>query len=192
MSFERALKRPAIICALLLALCTLATYPFVEMGQCDDFAYVRSSKTLAETGHITYYGWASAMLGWQLALGALFIKLFGFSFFAVRMSTLPLAMASAYLFYVILLRFGISVQNAVFGTLVFALSPLSLPLTTSFMTDIPSVFAILVCLYCCLRVLAARNDRSALLWLCVAAGSNVALGTVRQIVWLGDGFVMCR
>ena len=103
MSFERALKRPAILCALLLALCTLATYPFVEMGQCDDFAYVRSAKTLAETGHITYYGWASAMLGWQLALGALFIKLFGFSFTAPYVSVLLVGLATAFFLVPLLL-----------------------------------------------------------------------------------------
>ena len=176
---------PGIGCALSVALCVWLIHPALEMGTNDDWSYIKTAQIFASIGHFVYNGWATAMLGWQITWGALFIKLFGFSFFAVRMSTLPLAMASAYLFYVILLRFGISVQNAVFGTLVFALSPLSLPLTTSFMTDIPSVFAILVCLYCCLRVLAARNDRSALLWLCLAAGSNVALGTVRQIVWLG-------
>lgn len=176
---------PGIACALSVALCVWLIHPALEMGTNDDWSYIKTAQMFATTGHFVYNGWATAMLGWQIPWGALFIKLFGFSFFTVRMSTLPLAMASAYLFYVILLRFGISIQNAVFGTLVFALSPLSLPLTTSFMTDIPSAFAILICLYCCLRVLAAKNDRSALLWLCVAAGSNVALGTVRQIVWLG-------
>jgi hypothetical protein len=176
---------PGIGCALSVALCVWLIHPALEMGTNDDWSYIKTAQMFATTGHFVYNAWATAMLGWQIPWGALFIKLFGFSFFAVRMSTLPLAMASAYLFYVILLRFGISVQNAAFGTLVFALSPLSLPLTTSFMTDIPSVFAILVCLYCCLRVLSTKNDRSALLWLCLAAGSNVLLGTVRQIVWLG-------
>jgi hypothetical protein len=82
---------------LLLGFCTLATYPFVEMGQCDDFSYVRSAKTLAETGHVVYYGWASAMLGWQLALGALFFKIFGFSFTTAYASVLLVALATAFL-----------------------------------------------------------------------------------------------
>ena len=70
MLIARASRRPAILCALLLAICTLASYPFAEMGGNDDFAYVRSAKALAETGHLVYFGWSSAMLGWQLALGA--------------------------------------------------------------------------------------------------------------------------
>src|ERR1700736_6522944 len=116
MFFERALKRPAILCALLLALCTLATYPFVEMGQCDDFAYVRSAKTLAETGHITYYGWASAMLGWQLALGALFIKLFGFSFTAPYVSVLLVGLATAFFLQRAFVLLGLNESNAAFAT----------------------------------------------------------------------------
>src|SRR5947209_1468796 len=45
----RATQRSAIFCALLLAVCTLASYPFAEIGGNDDFAYVRSAKTLADT-----------------------------------------------------------------------------------------------------------------------------------------------
>src|SRR5438094_224905 len=82
MLFARANQRSAILCATLLAICTLASYPFAEMGGNDDFAYVRSAKALADTGHLVYFGWSSAMLGWQLALGAFFIKLLGASFTA--------------------------------------------------------------------------------------------------------------
>ena len=176
---------PGIGCALAVALCVLLVHPVLEMGTNDDWSYIKTAQTFAATGHFVYNGWATAMLGWQIPWGALFVRLFGFSFFAVRMSTVVLAMASGYLFYVILLRFGLSTWNAVFGALVLMLSPLSLPLTTSFMTDIPGVFSILVCLYFCLRALTAKDVRAALLWLCLAAGSNVVLGTVRQIVWLG-------
>ena len=62
------------------------------MGICDDGPYIFVAKNLASTGHITYNGWSEAMLGWQLYLGAAFIKLFGFSFTAVRMSNLLVAM----------------------------------------------------------------------------------------------------
>lgn len=52
----------------------------------DDWSYIWSARLLAETGHIQYNGWATAMLGWQLYLGALFIKIFGFSFSIVRIA----------------------------------------------------------------------------------------------------------
>jgi hypothetical protein len=51
------------------------------MGLNDDWPYIWSARLLAEAGHIRYNGGASAMLGWQLYLGALFHKIFWFLFF---------------------------------------------------------------------------------------------------------------
>ena len=129
MSLGRALKHPATLCALLLALCTLISYPFVEMGQCDDFAYVRSAKAFAETGHFVYYGWASAMLGWQLPLGGLFIKVFGFSFTAAYASVLLVAIVTAWLLQRVFVHMGLSETNSAFATLTLVLSPLFIPLS---------------------------------------------------------------
>jgi hypothetical protein len=185
MSIERALKRPAILCALLLALCTLATYPFVEMGGNDDFSYVRSAKALAETGHVVFFGWSSAMLGWQLALGALFIKLFGFSFTVTRASILLVALSLTFLLQRTLVRLGLNEINAAFATLTLALSPLFIPLSFSFMSDIPGLFAIVLCLYLCLRAIKAPSPSQTSAWLIAAAVSSALLGTARQTGWLG-------
>ncbi len=155
------------------------------MGVNDDFSYTKSAFDFARTGHILYNGWATAMLGWQVIWGGLFAKLFGYSFTAVRLSTLPIAMGSVYLLYQIMVRFGANTWNAVIGTLTMGLSPLFIPLTTSFMSDVPGVFCILLCLYMCQRALQSSTDRAALTWLCLAAACNVADGTVRQIVWFG-------
>ena len=181
----RALKGPAIICAILLVLCVLAAHPFAEMADNDDFAYVRSAKILAETGHVTYVGWASAMLGWQLALGAAFIKVFGFSFTAARVSILLVAACTALLLQRSFVRLGLRETNATFATLTMVLSPLFIPLSFSFMSDIPSLFTIVLCLYCCLRALRATEPRYATAWLIFAAVSNVILGTARQTGWIG-------
>jgi hypothetical protein len=155
------------------------------MGQCDDFAYVRSARTLAETGHIIYYGWASAMLGWQLALGALFIKLFGFSFTAAYASVLLVALATAFFLQRSFVHLGLNETNAAFATLTLVLSPLFIPLSFSFMSDIPGFFAIVLCLYLCLRAIHARLSSQASAWLIAAAISSAILGTARQTGWLG-------
>jgi hypothetical protein len=183
--FEPVLKRSALLCAVLLGLCTLAAYPFVEMGQCDDFSYVRSAKTLAETGHIIYYGWASAMLGWQLVLGALFIKIFGFSFTAAYVSVLLVALVTAYLLQRSFVLLGLREANATFATLTLVLSPLFIPLSFSFMSDIPGMFAIVVCLYLCLRAVETPLPSQTPAWLMAASVSSALLGTVRQTSWLG-------
>jgi len=103
----------------------------------------------------------------------------------VRFSMLPIAMATVYLFHQILLRFGISSRNAAFGALTLGLSPLFLLLASSYMSDVPGLLVILICIYMCQRAVAARTDRAALLWLVFAMLVNVAGGTVRQIAWLG-------
>ena len=177
--------RNGIICACVPATLLLVSWPVAEMGFVDDWSYVKTAFVFARTGHIVYNGWATAILGWAIPWAALFIKLFGFSFTAVRLSTLPLAMVSVYLLHASLLRFGITARNATVGALTLGLSPLFLPLAASYMTDVAGLFCILLCLYLCQRAVAAQSDRTTILWLAGAALTNVAGGTVRQIAWLG-------
>ncbi len=167
------------------AVSLLVSWPVAEMGFVDDWSYVKTALVFARTGHIVYNGWATAMLGWAIPWAALFIKLFGFSFTAVHLSTLPLAMASVYLLHAALVRFGITARNAMVGALTLALSPLFLPLAATYMTDVAGLFCILLCLYLCQRALAAHSDRATILWLACAALTNIAGGSVRQIAWLG-------
>ena len=185
MFIGRVRERPAILCALLLAICTLASYPFAEIGGNDDFSYIRSAKALADTGHLVYFGWSSAMLGWQLALGALFIKLFGSSFTATRASILLVALVTAFLLQRTFVRLGLRETNATFATLTLVLSPLFIPLSFSFMSDIPGLFAIVLCLYLCLRAIDSPLPSQTTAWLIAAAISSAILGTARQTGWLG-------
>jgi hypothetical protein len=183
--FAGASRLPAILCALSLAICTLASYPFAEIGGNDDFAYVRSAKALADTGHLAYFGWSSAMLGWQLALGALFIKLFGASFTATRASILLVSLVTAFLLQRTFVRLGLNETNASFATLTLVLSPLFIPLSFSFMSDIPGLLAIVLSLYLCLRAIESPLPSQTAAWLIAAAISSAILGTARQTGWLG-------
>jgi hypothetical protein len=177
--------RNGLLCALIAGAFLLGTVPVAQIGFDDDWSYAKTALDFVQTGHFLYNGWATAMLGWQIPWGALFIKLFGFSFTVLRLSTALIAMASVWLFHQILVRFGIAPRLAVFGALTLGLSPLFVPLAASFMTDVPGLFIVMLCLYMCQRAVAASSDRSALLWLSSAAVLNVAGGTVRQIAWLG-------
>ena len=155
------------------------------MGLNDDAPYVVMAQTLANTGHIAYNGWATAMLGWQLYLGAAFIKLFGSSFTTVRMSTLLVATALAFFLQRTLARAGINERNAALGTLALVLSPIYLVHSVTFMSDIFGLFAIVICFYGCIRALQATTSRATVLWLCFAVATNGICGTARQITWLG-------
>ena len=177
--------RNGLFCALAMAAAVLISNPSANMPFIDDFSYIKSALDFAHTGRFIYNGWAVEILGWLIPWGALFIKLFGFSFTGMRLSMLPLAMLTVFLFHQILRRFGANAQNSVLGALTLGISPLFLPMAASFMTDVPGLLVIVVCIYMCQRAVAATSDRSALLWLCTATAVNVAGGTVRQIAWLG-------
>ncbi|MDP9051145.1 MAG: glycosyltransferase family 39 protein [Acidobacteriota bacterium] len=165
--------------------CISVSHPSLEMGSNDDWSYAFSARVLAGTGHIVYNGWATVILGWQLYWGALFIKIFGFSFFILRISTSILAIVSLALLQRIFVRLGINTWNSTIATLSVAFSPVFFVLGFSFMSDIPGLFCLLVCLYLCIRALQSSSARESIYWLAVAALSNVVLGTVRQSSWLG-------
>jgi hypothetical protein len=173
------------LCVAILLVCVLVSHPVAEAGMGDDFAYIWSAKVLAETGHVVYVGWAAMMLAWQLYLGALFIKLFGFSFTVVRASVTLVSLMSTAILHRILIRMGLGEWNASVATLSIVLSPLVLSLTTTFMSDVPGMIAVLVCLYCCVRAIQTQSERATIAWLVAAAVSNDVLGMVRQISWLG-------
>jgi len=185
LELARRIRIPALFCAFAVLVCELIARPYTTMGVCDDGPYILIAQKLAATGHIVYNGPTTPILGWQLYLAAAFIKLFGFSFTTVRLSTLLVAMALAFLLQRILVRASITERNATIATLALVLSPLYLMLSASFMTDITGLFAIVICLYGCLRALQASTSRAAIGWLCFAVATNALCGTSRQIGWLG-------
>ena len=125
------------------------------MGVNDDWSFIRTAQLMAQTGHVIYNGWAAMILGWQILAGALFIKLFGFSFTIARLPTFFLALLTPCLLHRVLVRFGLHAWNATLLTLTIVLSPILLPLAATFMTDVSGFFCILLCLYSCQRALQA-------------------------------------
>lgn len=173
------------ICMLALLFCVLVARPFAPIGISDDWSYIWTARVLANTGRLTYNGWGAMPLGWQAFLGALFIKLFGFSFAMTRLSVMIVSLLCAALMQRIFVRTGASESTATVATFSLVLSPLYLPLSFSFMSDIPSLFILVLCIYSCVRACQSSSDKTALGWLTFAAMSNLVGGTVRQPAWLG-------
>ena len=175
----------ATACALTLLGAILVAHPYAEVGISDDFSYIRIAQIVAQTGHIAYTGWVTPILGWQLYLAAGFIKLFGFSFTAARASVILVSVVTAFLCQRTFVRAGVNEWNASIGTLTLMLSPLLMPLEYAYMTDIPGLFATILCLYACIRAVQSVTERGAIGWIAFAAFSNVLFGSSRQIAWLG-------
>ena len=157
------------LCAIAWLLAALATRPFVEAGMIDDFSYVQSAWVFADTHRLVYNGWATAMIGWQIAWGGLFAAVLGHTYTAVRLANFVTSFATVWLMHAACLRCGLSRRNAVLGTLALALCPLFLPMSVSFMTDISGLLSIVVCFYCCLRALQTERTSHILGWLIAAS-----------------------
>jgi hypothetical protein len=183
--------RDSLICALLTAAAVLATIPFVEAGINDDFSYTQIALHLANTGKLVYNGWNTPMLGFQAYWAALFIKAFGFSFTLVRLSALPFVMGASVLLYLVAVYAGVSRSRALTFACVAILSPLSLPLAASFMTDLPALFFLLAALIATL--LATDRDTGP-----VASGTAVLAvavtgllgGSIRQVIFLAPALFL--
>jgi Dolichyl-phosphate-mannose-protein mannosyltransferase len=165
----------ALACVLMLLFCALLIKPFAEIGINDDFSYIRTAQLLAATGHIVYNRWASMPLGWQLYLGALFIKLFGFSFTAPRLAVFVVSLVNAYLLHRVATQFGLTTWNALLATLTVILSPAWLIMELNFMSDAPGLFCIVLCMYACQRALLAGDKSSALRWFWFAGLSTLQM-----------------
>jgi hypothetical protein len=174
-----------LVCGLVVVACILACRPFVEAGYIDDWSMARTAHIFAETGHFAYNGWAAMTEGWQILWGALFVRIFGFSYTVVRLSLLPVTFLAIYLFRQCLIQFRFTERRATLGALALGLSPIFLPVATTFMTDIPSLAVIILCLFLCQRAVLASTARATILWLLAAALTNLAGGTVRQTAFLG-------
>jgi hypothetical protein len=174
----------ALACAIAVAACILATLPIAELPFNDDFSYSFTARELAQSGHLIYNGWASAALGPQAYWGALFIKLFGFSFTVTRLSTLPIAAAIGAAGYALARSCGLQRSLAILSSLTLAISPLFLPLAASFMTDAMGLLLAIVSLHMVITAGQTKTTRRAIT--CIIALVILALiaGTVRQIMWM--------
>ncbi len=93
--------RNALICGIVMAVAFLLVNPFAQMPFDDDWSYAFSVRELIQSGHLIYNGWAAPLIITHVFWGALFAKIFGYSFVALRFSTLPLAAGCGILAYLL-------------------------------------------------------------------------------------------
>jgi hypothetical protein len=124
----------------------------------DDWAYGWTVKNLLETGHFQLADWTATNLLPQALLGTLFSLPFGFSFTALRLSTLLMGLAGVITTYGLLREARCSPKIALFGSLVIALNPIYFELSNTFNTDIHSFTFFLVSVYFLARGLRLASN----------------------------------
>lgn len=126
-----------LVCLLPWAFAVWAVDPSREVAKDDDWAYALTVRHLLDHHEYRLHDWATANMPAQIVWGAGFAKLLGFSFAALRLSTLVLlALALAGLWWH-LADEGLSPFDAGVLLAVIYSSPLVFLLGLSFMTDVP-------------------------------------------------------
>lgn len=140
-----------------LTAATLLVDPRGDFPLNDDWAYGWSVRHLLETGEFRLSDWAAANLFSQVVWGALFCRVFGFSFTVLRLSTLVLSALGALALYGLQRELRIAPRTALVGTLTLALSPMQLQQAHSFNNDVPSGALLVVASYLLLRGLRRES-----------------------------------
>ncbi len=103
----------------------------------DDWVYGLAVKSILEQGEFRMPSPASTDLFPQAYWGALFCLPFGFSFTALRVSTLVLGLVGILATYGIVRQLGAGARFALLAAALVAGNPLYFALANTFMTDVP-------------------------------------------------------
>jgi hypothetical protein len=134
----------------------------------DDWSYSRAVETLVDHHRLQFTDFTSVTLIAQVLWGALFCLPFGFSFLALRLSTLTLGALGIVATYLLLREVRANRQTALLAASVLALNPLYFSLSFTFMTDVPFVAVSMLSLLFFVRAFRTES------MLDIAAGYSLA------------------
>lgn len=152
---------PYTDCMLLIALWVFAlalVNPTGDFPLNDDWSFAHAVKALLDTGEFRPTGWTSMTLLMQTLWGALFCLPAGFSFDALRLSSLVAGAAGIVATYLLTLELRGPRWFAVLAATCCGFSPLYFSLSHTFMTDAP--FTALTTFSAVFFVRALRTDSS--------------------------------
>jgi hypothetical protein len=169
--------------------------PYADVPVIDDWVYAWSVENLLKTGRLQMLEFSAVYPLAQVAWGALFAHVGGFSFVMLRLSTIVLSVFGCWAVYFTLRELQCQRATSLLGACALALDPVFFALSFSFMTDVAFVDMSAVALL--FYVAAVRRERLWLLWLGGAAavaaflvrpiGIVLPLTVVPVLLWRKDG-----
>src|SRR5438132_541498 len=139
------------------ALAIVFIRPYGEFPLIDDWDFTIPTWNFARTGHFHFTPFTAVSLRAQVLWGAAWTRLFGESFFVLRLSTLALAAITIAVIHEIFQRAEIPRIGRIVGTLAFAFHPLFLWSSCTYMTEVPFVCASAVAFLLIWRGIANEN-----------------------------------
>lgn len=169
----------------LFGLAVLLVDPRGDFPLNDDWGYGPAVRTLVEEGRLQFTDWQSMPLLTHVLWGALFCLPAGFSYTALRLSTLTAAWLGMLATYALLRQVGAKRATASLGAAALALNPLYLALAHTFMTDVPFVAAMVAATAAWIRgtVREAWGWRAVAMALALWATLNRQLGVALPLAW---------
>jgi hypothetical protein len=119
--------------------------PFKNAPTDDDFAYAWMVKNLYETGKYVIHEWTVVNIFFQTYYGLIFVKIFGFSYAILRISTLFLVPFGIISFYFLCKEFNLNNRQSGIITIFLFTSPLFLQF--SFMSDVQFLCWIIIAIF---------------------------------------------
>jgi 4-amino-4-deoxy-L-arabinose transferase-like glycosyltransferase len=124
----------------------------------DDWVYGLVVRNILKTGHFQFISPASSNLISQAYWGALFCIPSGFSFIALRLSTLVIGGLGVASLYDVTREVDSSKTTAALASLLLIFNPMYFGLAHTFMTDVPFTATITICFY--FYTIALKRDRA--------------------------------
>ena len=159
---------------------------FADVPLHDDWTYAWSVEHFLKTGKLQVLDWSIHYPFAQILWGALFCLPFGFSFSALRVSTVVLAWLGSLALYGTLREVGRARTESLIASLVLIVNPVFYLLSFSFMTDVPFVSISNIAFFFIVRGFSRTNALD--LWIGCAFG--VVGFFVRQLAIAIPGAVL--
>ncbi len=128
----------------------------------DDWAYAKTVQSLLR-GDLQLTDWAPASQITQVAWGALFCLPFGFSFTALRLSTLVLGWVGGVTTFALAREMGAGLTVALLAALIILGNPAYLSSSFTFMTDVPFYTFCSIAIFFFVRALRKAENSDAML-----------------------------
>ena len=177
---------PGAILLLVYFSAAIPLHLFADVPLHDDWTYAWSVEHFLKTGKLAVLDWSIHYPFAQILWGALFCLPFGFSFSALRVSTVMLAWLGALALYGTLRELGRARTESLIATLVLIANPVFFLLSFSFMTDVPFVSVSTIAFFFIVRAFSKKKPLD--LWLGCAFG--VVGFFIRQIAIAIPGAVL--
>lgn len=129
---------------LLYGLSLLVVKPWGDYPLNDDWAYAKSVKIFMETGKIDIGDWPAMTLATHILWGSLFVKIFGFSFLVLRLSTWISMCIGMFFLFKLVFKLSENKVIAFLACLALLFNPIYYNVSNSFMTDVDFLTLLIV------------------------------------------------